>query len=91
MSLFLFFACSLFFGCFAAPSVDDPLHSLQQEMEELKRSNEESIEALKLTFGDKIRENAEKIAHLGDRAEWGRNLSSQMGKMLIFSVKDQSM
>ena len=76
MTLLLLFTCSLVFGCFAAPAVDDPLQRLQQEVEQLKR-----------TYDEKTLENAEKIASLEERAEWGRNLSSQLGKCLFFPYR----
>ena len=63
MKLLIFTINIVFIGCLvAAPvSVNDPLHRIQQEMEELKRSNEESIAALKQTYDEKIRTYDEKI------------------------------
>ena len=43
-------------GCLTAVPVsfNDPLQRIQQEMEQLKRSNEESISAMKTTYDEKI-------------------------------------
>ena len=48
MNLLLFTTGIFVFGCSATTStpVEDPLQQIQQEVEQLKRSNEESIAAL---------------------------------------------
>ena len=102
MKLFIFTINIVVFGCLgAAPvSVNDPLHWIQQEIEQLKRSNEESIAALKRTYDEKIRtydekirtydekikRNDEKIASLEEQLRWKTNLVSQAGPCLLIFV-----
>ena len=86
----LIFTINVVIGCStAAPvPVNAPLHWIQQEMEQLKRSNEESIAALKRTYDEKIRiydekirRNDEKIASLEQQLRWGKNLVPQSGSV----------
>ena len=54
------------YGCSATPSVfvNDPLPRIQNEVKQLKRSNEESIATLKQTYDEEMRTYNEKIATL---------------------------
>ena len=64
MKLLLFTAIIFVFGCSATSSVEDPLQQLQQEVEQLKRSNEESIAALKQTYDEKIASLEQELSSL---------------------------
>ena len=95
MKLFIFTINIVVFGCLVAAdaSVNDPLHWIQQEMEQLKGSNEESIAALKRTYDEKIRtydekirRNYEKIASLEQQLKWKTNLVPQSGPCLLIFV-----
>ena len=65
MKLILFTASIFVFGCSARPlSSVDQFQQIQQEVEQLKRSNEESVAVigeLKQTYDEKIQTNDEKI------------------------------
>ena len=100
MKFLMFIINVVVIGCLtAAPvSVNDPLHRIQQEMEQLQRSNEESIAALKQTYDEKIgtydekirtydekiRRNDEKIAGLEKQLRWKTN--PQSGPCLLIFV-----
>ena len=78
MKLILFTVSIFVFGCSATSltSVEDQLQRMHLEMEQLKRSNEESIAvigALKQTYNEKIRTC--ESSQFGAAAEIGKNRS----------------
>ena len=66
---FILFTLSIFvLGCSAKTSSPvDQFQQIQQEVEQLKRSNEESIAALKRTYDEKIKTYDEKIRTYDDK------------------------
>ena len=73
MKLILFTLSIFVLGCLAKPSTSvDQFQQIQQQVEQLKRSNEESIAALKRTYD-------EKISSLEEQLKSGKNMVSQTG------------
>ena len=75
MKVFLFTVSIIVSAC-SATTIEDQLQRLQQEVEQLKRSNEESITALKQTYD-------EKIASLEQQIRSARALAPQSGLTII--------
>ena len=77
MKLILFTASIFVLGCSARPSASlDQFQQIQQELEQMKRSNEESIAALQ-RFYDK------KISSLEEQLKSGKNMVSQTGRIYL--------
>ena len=66
MKLILLTVSIFVLGSLAKPStsVNDPLQRIQQDVQQLKTSNEETVAALKSTYDEKLRIQDEKIASL---------------------------
>ena len=96
MKLLLFTISIFVFGCSATPSFSvDQLQQIQQDMEQLKRSNEESSAAIAVlnqmydekmkTYDEKLTRNDEKIASLEQQLRSGRTLVPQSGTVSFIS------
>ena len=84
MKLILVTICAFVFGCSARPSISvDQLQQIQQEIEQLKRSNTENIAALKQSYDEKIRTYGENISSLEKQLRLGKKFVQQTG--LVYS------
>ena len=78
MKLLLFASYIALFGCSASNSVEDLLHQMQLEIQELKISNE----ATKRNYDEKIRSLEKNYAGLEKQLGSGKTLATQTGNTL---------
>ena len=85
MKLILFTVSIFVFGCSAgrSTSVEDQLQRMQLQVDKLKRSNEESIAAVKHTYDEKIIAYDEKLSSLEEQVKGGKCLVPQTGPVYL--------